>query len=154
MKKVISALLVVSMVLGMAACGGKAEEQVTVDFEALYESYDQYLPEMFYPDESTLLNFLGVQVEDCSRYKIAICSEGMRCDEVWLIEAKDEASLETLRQLAQTRIEAKLEETESYAPDQYVVVQKAELLVNGLYLALLISPDVESLKAGFEALFQ
>lgn len=154
MKKVISFLLALSIVLGMTACGGKAEAQISIDLDALYESYSQYLPDMFYPDESTLLSFLGVRAEDCARYKIAICSEGMRCDEVWLIEAKDETALETLRQLAQTRIESKLDETESYAPDQYVVVQKAELLVNGRYLALLISPDVESLKAEFEALFQ
>ena len=78
----------------------------------------------------------------------------MRSDEVWLIEAKDDASLESLRQLAQTRIEAKLDETVSYAPDQYAVVEKAELLTNGRYLALLISPDVDALKAGFEAAFQ
>ena len=87
-------------------------------------------------------------------FRSAICAEGMRSDEVWLIEAKDDASLENLRQLAQTRIEAKLDETVSYAPDQYAVVEKAELLTNGRYLALLISPDVDALKAGFEAAFQ
>ena len=72
----------------------------------------------------------------------------------WIMSRKDEASLETLRQLAQSRIEAKLEETVTYAPDQYVIVEKAELLTNGLYLALFISPDVDTLKAGFEAAFQ
>lgn len=154
MKKVISLLLVLSIMLSMAACGSKKEEAISVDVNSLYESYSQYMPEMFYPDEATLLNFLGIRVEDCAQYKVAVCAEGMRADEVWLIEAKDEASLESLRQLAQTRIEAKLDETVSYAPDQYVVVEKAELLTNGLYLALLISPDVDSLKAGFEAAFQ
>lgn len=154
MKKVISLLLILSMALSMAACGGKKEAAKSIDVNALYESYSQYLPEMFYPDEDTMLNFLGVKAEDCAQYKIAICAEGLRADEVWLIEAKDEASLETLRQLAQTRIEAKLEETVSYVPDQYVIVEKAELVTNGRYLALLISPDVEALKAGFEAAFQ
>lgn len=153
MKKTISLLLLLSMALSMAACGGKQEEAATVDVNALYESYSQYLPEMFYPDEDTLLNFLGIQAEDCAQYKVAICSEGMRADEVWLIEARDEASLENLRQLAQARIDAKLDETVSYAPDQYVVVEKAALLTNGRYLALLISPEVDALKAGFEAAF-
>lgn len=151
MKKAISLVLALLLVLSMTACGGK---QASVDVNALYESYSQYLPEMFYPDEATLLNFLGIKAEDCVQYKIALCAEGLRADEVWLIEAKDETSLETLRQLAQTRIEAKLEETVTYVPDQYGIVEKAELLVNGRYLALLISPDVEALKAGFEAAFQ
>ena len=70
------------------------------------------------------------------------------------MEAKDASALENLKQLAQTRVEAKLEETVTYAPDQYVVVEKAEILTQGNYLALLISPDVDALKAGFEAAFQ
>ena len=78
----------------------------------------------------------------------------MRADEIWLIEAKDDAAMETLTALAQTRIQAKLDETESYVPDQFQIVQKAEVLTNGRYLALLISPDVDTLKAGFEAAFQ
>lgn len=154
MKKIISLLLVLSLVLSLAACGSETKEAVSIDVKALYESYSQYMPDMFYPDETTMMDFLGIDVQDCAQYQVAICAEGMRTDEVWLIEAKDEASLEKLRQLAQTRIEAKLDETVSYAPDQYVVVEKAELLTNGLYLALLISPDVEALKSGFEAAFQ
>lgn len=153
MKKVISLILALVLTLSLAACGAK-EEAVSIDVSALYDTYSQYMPDMFYPDTDTLMNFLGISVEDCTQYKIAICADGLRADEVWLIEAKDEASLETLRQLAQSRIEAKLEETVTYAPDQYVIVEKAELLTNGLYLALFISPDVDTLKAGFEAAFQ
>ena len=154
MKKIISLLLALTLVLSLAACGGKAEEAVHVDVNALYESYSEYMPDVFYPDEDTMMNFLGINAEDCAQYKIAICAEGMRADEVWLIEAKDEAAMERLNQLAQTRIKAKLEETVTYTPDQYVIVEKAELLTNGLYLALFISPDVDALKAGFEAAFQ
>ena len=154
MKKVISLMLALMLVLSLAACGGKEEETVSVDVNALYESYGQYMPDMFFPDEDTMMNFLGVSGEDCVQYKVAICAEGMRADEVWLMEAKDASALENLKQLAQTRVEAKLEETVTYAPDQYVVVEKAVILTQGNYLALLISPDVDALKAGFEAAFQ
>ena len=145
MKKILSMILALCLVLSLAACGGKAEEAVSVDVATLYESYSQYMPDMFYPDDATLMNFLGINAEDCAQYKVAICAEGMRSDEVWLIEAKDQAALENLRQLAQTRIQSKLDETVTYAPDQYVVVEKAQILENGLYLALLISPDVDAL---------
>lgn len=154
MKKAMSLILTLVLALSLAACGGKTEETVSIDVNTLYDSYAQYMPDMFEPDEDTLMNFLGISVEDCAQYKVVICAEGMRSDEVWLIEAKDAAALETLQQLAQTRIEAKLEETVTYAPDQYVVVEKAVVLTNGNYLALLISPDVDALKAGFEAAFQ
>ena len=154
MKKMISLLLALALMLTLAACGSKTEESVSIDVNALYESYGQYMPDMFFPDDDTLMNFLGINIQDCAQYKVAICAEGMRSDEVWLIEAKDQASLDSLKQLAETRIQSKLEETVTYAPDQYVVVEKAEVLVNGLYLALLISPEVEALRAGFEASFQ
>ena len=154
MKKVMSLILVLALMLSLAACGAKKEEPVSLDIDALFESYGQYMPDMFYPDEATMLNFLGINVEDCVKYKVAICAEGMRSDEIWLIEAKDETALANLRQLAETRIQSKLEETVSYAPDQYVVVEKAQLLTNGLYLALFISPEVDAMKAGFEAAFQ
>ncbi len=154
MKKVFSMILALTLVLGLAACGGKTEDVADVDVNALYESYAQYMPDMFFPDEDTMMNFLGIDVKDCTQYKVAICAEGMRSDEVWLIQAKNASSLETLKQLAQTRIEAKKDETVSYAPDQYVVVEKAVMLTKGNYLALLISPDVDALQAGFEAAFQ
>lgn len=154
MKKIIALILVLSLALSLAGCGSAKEEQVKVDLAALYESYAQYLPQMFTPDQETMLNFLGIQAEDCVQYQVGICDEGMRADEVWLIEAKDDDALERLQQLAQNRIQAKLDETESYVPDQFAIVQKAQLLTYGRYLALLISPEVENLKAGFEKAFQ
>ncbi len=153
MKKLICVLITVCLVLSLSACG-KKEETASLDIEVLYESFQQYLPDMFFPDEATLMNFLGISVDDCVRYKVAICAEGLRADEVWLIEAKDDAALKKLEELAQVRIQSKLDETETYAPDQYLIVQKAEVLTNGRYLAFFISPDVESMKAGFEAAFQ
>jgi len=153
MKKFICMIIALCLLLGMAACGSK-EQDVSLDVAALYEDYQQHLPEMFFPDEATLLNFLGIHAEDCVQYKVAICAEGLRADEVWRIEAKDDAALETLTNLANARIQSKLDETETYAPDQYLIVQQAVVLTQGRYLALFISPDVETLKASFEANFQ
>lgn len=149
MKKILSVILLAALLLSLAACG-KDEPAQSVDLAALYESYGEYMPDMFVPDEDTLMNFLGIDVADCKQYVVVICADGMRTDEVWLIEAVDDAALERLKTLAETRLVAKADETISYAPDQYLVVEKAELLTNGKYLALLVSPDVEAMKAAFE----
>lgn len=153
MKKLLSLILLCALVLSLAACGAK-EEAAPVDLNALYESFAPSLPDMFQPDEETLMNFLGIDTADCAQYVVSICGNGMQADEVWLIEAKDADALTRLTELAQTRIAAKEDETISYAPDQYAIIQKAELLTSGNYLALLISPDVDTLKAGFEAAMQ
>lgn len=156
MKKAFTLILAAVLLLSCAACGTKesAETTAPVDLNAIYEGYGEYLPDMFLPDEDTMMNFLGIDTADCTQYVVAMCSEGMRVDEVWLIEAVDDAALERLTELAQTRIQAKADETESYAPDQYVIVQDAVVLTSGNYLALLISPDVDSMKAAFEAAVQ
>ena len=153
MKKLVSLILAAALLLSLAACGAKEEEK-NVDLNALYESYAEYMPDMFTPDAETMMNFLGIDTADCAQAVVAICGDGMRTDEVWLIEAKDDAALERLTELAQPRIVAKEDETISYAPDQYEVVLKAELLTSGKYLALLVSPDVDALKAAFEAAVQ
>lgn len=153
MKKCIALLLILAMMLGISACG-TAQKDKDIDVGALYDSLSQYLPEMFTPDEETLLNFLGVHAEDCTQYRIALCAEGLRADEVWLVQAKDQAALERLQQLANNRIESKKDETESYVPDQYLIVKQAQVLTHGLYLAFFISPDVEQMATAFEAAFK
>ena len=121
MKKFLSLMLVLALVLSMAACGGKAEKTASVDLGALYESYSQYLPDMFRPDEATMLDFLGIPVEDCANYQIAICAEGMRADEIWLIEAKDADALARLKTLAETRMTTKADERYVYPIDKFVM---------------------------------
>ena len=150
MKKLIAFVLAAAMMLSLAACGGKADTK-SVDLNALYESYAQYMPEMFSLDEDTMMNFLGIDAADCANYAVYTCGDGLRADEVWLIEAKDEAALGRLKEMAEARMQAKVNETISYVPDQYVIVEQGVILTNGLYLALLVSPDVEALQAGFEA---
>lgn len=153
MKKILSLILLAVLLLSMTACG-QEEAAEPVDLAALYESYGSYMPDMFVPDEDTLMNFLGIDVADCKQYVVVICADGMRTDEVWLIEAVDDAALDRLKTLAETRLVAKADETISYAPDQYLIVEQAELLTQGNYLALLVSPDVEAMKAAFEEAMQ
>lgn len=154
MKKLFALLLTAALILGLAACGAAEPEAKKVDLNTVYAGYAGLMPDMFQPDADTMLNFLGIEAADCTQAVVYICADGMRTDEVWLLEAKDAETLEKLKGLAEVRIQAKADETVSYAPDQYAVVQKAELLVNGNYLALLVSPEVDTMKAGFEAAFQ
>ena len=153
MKKILTLTLCALLVLSLAACGGK-EPAKSADLNALYDTLTAAMPQMLPMDETTMLNFQGIEIADCVQAKVAICAEGLRADEVWLIEAKDEAALEKLQALAEDRLEAKAEETVSYNPEQYAVVQKAQVFTEGNYLFLLVSPDVDSLMAEAKAALQ
>ncbi len=155
MKRVMSLILILAAFVSLTACGGeKAPEAKQVDVAALYETMQQTLPEMILMDEETMLNFFGLEARDCAQVVTAICADGLKTDEVWLIEAKDAAALERIQAMADSRLRAKADETVTYSPEQYKVVEKAQVLVNGNYLALLVSPDVDALKAAFEAAVQ
>ena len=144
MKKYIAILLAV-LVLCLAGCGGKDQAVNVIDVEAVYDSMEAVLPEMLPMDEAMMLNFCGIKAEQCKQVVVAVCSDGLRADEVWLIEAADEAALKELQSLADGRLTRKGEESITYSPEQYEVVKKAEVITAGNYLAVLVSPDVDAL---------
>lgn len=158
MKRFATILLAAAMLLSLCACGGQetpettaapteapTTEPVPVDLARVYDTVSGQMPEMILLDETMMMNFLGIAAEDCAVAVVATCADGLRTDEIWLIEAADEAALERLKTLAETRLRLKGEESITYSPEQYAVVQKAELITSGLYLALVVSPDVDTL---------
>ena len=76
---------------------------------------------------------------------VAICADSLRADEIWLIEAADDAALEKIQNLAQVRLNAKAEEAENYSPEQYAVIQEAQQITIGNYYVLLVSPKANAL---------
>lgn len=145
MKRFVALLLAVLM-LCLAGCGGKdSGADVQMDVQEVYGSMVSVMPEMLAMDEMMMLNFCGIEAEMCKQAVVSVCFDGLRADEVWLIEAKDADTLKQLQTLAQSRLERKGEESITYSPEQYEVVQKAEVLTAGNYLAVLVSPDVDQL---------
>lgn len=145
MKRLI-ALLMAVMILCLAGCGGKdSGADVQIDVQSVYDSMLPVMPEMLAMDEMMMLNFCGIEAEMCKQAVVSVCFDGLRADEVWLIEAKDADALKTLEALAQSRLERKGEESITYSPEQYEVVQAAEVITVGNYLAVIVSPDVQDL---------
>ena len=81
----------------------------------------------------------------CKQAKVAVCFDGLRADEIWLIEAADASALEELKSLAEGRLERKGEESITYSPEQYKVVEAAQVITAGNYLAVIVSPDAQAL---------
>ena len=148
-------ILLITCILLFAGCTTPMPEQAgpaaPLDLQQIYLSFTQHMPEMIAMDDAMLLNYCGVETVDCLQSVAAICSDGLRTDEIWLIEAKDAEKADKIASLAQNRLQAKAEESASYSPEQYAVVQKAQLLRCGNYLALIVSPEVETLSGLFKA---
>lgn len=146
MMKTLTSVLLVAALLLTGCAAGKTNAQ-PVNLQQVYDRIQPQLPQMIVLDQQTMLSFLGIREEDCTQVIAAICGSGLQADEVWLVEAKDADALKRLTDLANSRLEAKRDETESYLPDQYQVVTQAKLTTRGNYLTLLISPQVDQLQA-------
>lgn len=155
MKRFLVLLILVLSIFTLVACSSDeapadnndtdtAVESAT-DMQAIYDSYTSYLPEMILLDDNSMLNLYGVDTSKCKQAIIANCSDGLRSDEVWLIEANDEAYAKEVATLAQNRIDREAQETQNYAPDQYAVVQNAKIIEDGCNVVMIISPDVDTL---------
>ena len=149
MKKMLA--LVLALMLLLAGCGGKTEQVAQLDMQSVYNSFLPKLPEMLPMDETMMLNFCGIQADDCVQAVVAVCSDGLRADEIWLIEAKDAAALKELQTLAQSRLDRKGEESITYSPEQYAVVQAAQVITAGNYLAVIVTPEADALAEQFNA---
>ena len=112
-------------------------------------SFSESLPAMLPMEGDMRLNMLGIKEEDCKQVHTYICGEGLRADEVWLIEAVDEAALERIEALAESRKTAKMDETSFYSPDQYAICEDGVIATEGLYLAFIVSPEADALEAAF-----
>lgn len=146
-------LLVMILVLMMAGCSSQSApaettaEPVTLNMQELYNSMVTLkdMPEMLPLEPDMQLNFCGIDAADCAQSVVAICADSLRADEIWLIEAADSAALERIQNLGQVRLNAKAEEAESYSPEQYAVIQKAQQITDGNYFILLVSPNADAL---------
>ena len=144
MKRLFMMIMAALMVFSLAACGGgEAAEVKQMDMQQMYASIQEavQMPEMLNLDETLMLDYCGIRSEQVKQAVVVICADSLRTDELWLLEAVDEDTAKELVELANTRLRKKGEESITYSPEQYAVVEKAELLQLGNYVILLVSPD-------------
>lgn len=156
----LSLLLALSLLTG---CAGEAVPNEVVpaettpaapavlDLQAIYDSMTavENAPEMLPLDTDMQFNFCGIDPNDCTQSLVSICADGLRADEIWLIEAADEAALERIQAAAQNRLTAKDEESITYSPEQNAIVRQAVTFTTGNYFMLVVSPDADALASLF-----
>ncbi len=148
MKRLIAVML---LVLVLAGCGSAVKE---VNLEQLYTDLESVgMPAMVKLQSSMMLDFYGIQEADVKQAIVTVCSDGLRADEVWLLEAVDSDAAARLKGLAENRLKQKDAESVTYSPEQNAIVKKALLLVEGNYVIMITSPDVEAMTAKVNAAF-
>lgn len=147
MKKYIALLLALTLLL--AGCGAAEKENtgktpVNVDVQTLYADLEAVgMPDMVELDADMMLSLYGIKAEDVKQAKVTVCSDGLRADEVWLVEAVNADAAARIKTLADNRLAQKDAESVTYSPEQNAIVKKALLTVEGNYVFFITSPDVD-----------
>ena len=137
----------------LTACGKTAAAHA--DLQKLYDTIvaREGFPEMLPASDNELRNFYGIDPDACPQAIVALCDDGLRVDEIWLLEAGSEDAAKALLSLAESRIQQVCRETENYLPDQYAVAKQSQALRIGSSVALFISPEAQELAASFRQAF-
>ena len=153
MKKIVALLLAAMLVL--SGCGGAEQESkapANVDMQALYTQLEGLgLPKMVDVDANMMLMLYGVEEADVKQAKVAISDDGLRADEVWLLEAVSSEAAQNLEGLVKNRIQQKDDESINYSPEQNAVVKKSYTKVSGNDVFFICSPEVEAMKGAVES---
>lgn len=150
-RRILASVLLAALLL--AACGSRPAAHA--DLSAVYDSISDSLalPEMLVLPARRVQSYYGLDPESCPQLLIAVCDEGLRVDEIWLIEAADEKAAEAILATARSRIEQICTETENYLPDQYAVAKAAQALRIGNSVGLFVSPDAKAMADLFTKAF-
>ena len=145
MKKITATIAILLLLAALTACG--AAETKAADMSEVYSRMTaaEGMPEMLVVPAEKAVTFFGIAQEDCAQAVTAICQDSLRADELWLVEAVDDAAAGRIAELAQARLDQKSSELKSYAPEQYEIVQSAKLIRDGRCVVLIVSPMADKL---------
>ena len=153
MKKSVFLYLVLVIAILFTGCAKKPPENsappasIALDMAAIYNKMNKSvdMPKMLELDDTMKMDFCGVDASKCKQAYMYICEDSLRADEIWLIEANDEAYLKEIETLLESRIKAKEAESITYSPEQHAIIQKHKVIRSGNCIVLIVSPDVDAL---------
>lgn len=99
---------------------------------------------MVLPDEF-ISNYYGVDVSTLDEYVFSMSEAAISAETVVILKAKDTGSTDDLAASLQTVIDQKRSEMENYLPDQFQIVDKSSVHVEGNYVYLVISEQADAI---------
>lgn len=147
MKRIFAMLAALLLLCGCGQTEVKDETPKQVDIDALYTQLEGLgLPAMVEVNADMQLSLYGIEAADTVKSKVTISDDGLRADEVWLIEAVNAEAAARIEGLVKSRIQQKDDESVTYSPEQNAIVKKSYLAVEGNYVFFICSPEVEAMQ--------
>ena len=145
MKRLISVIAaVISLCVIICSCGESAQPLSAVFASIKSEVGVSEMTEFSSVDD--LDRFYGLKAEDVSDFSGGINKTGVNQEEIVLVKAADNEAAERIETSLNKRYESKLNETRSYNPEQYAIIEKCSVEKDGLYVSLIISENASAMR--------
>lgn len=160
MKRLLAAALALTLVLALAACGGEPAKEAP-DLKKFYDDYMAALDEENTPamvdanEDASYVDafFPGLNDVELKQSVLQMAMISAVAYEIDLVECASESDVETVKGIFQARIDSQVNGGAFY-PETTAAWEKAELLVNGNVVALIVASDQQAAVVdAFNALF-
>lgn len=160
MKRLLAAALALTLVLALAACGGEPAKEAP-DLKKFYDDYMAALDEENTPamvdanEDASYVDafFPGLNDVELKQSVLQMAMISAVAYEIDLVECASESDVETVKGIFQARIDSQVNGGAFY-PETTAAWEKAELLVNGNVVALIVAGDQQAAVVdAFNALF-
>ena len=145
--KLISALLCLTFVLSLCACGG-GEYTDDITAKDLGDAIVEALaaPQGFTAPDSDFVDFNMEGAADlCVDYYVMLSSMNINYNEFGIFHTKNEADAKKVAEICQGYIDLKIEGTNPhYLPQEYPKIQNAKVKVYGCYVVYTILSDSDA----------
>lgn len=140
MKYVMVFLLVVYIVLILLYSSGstKAFDKVSASFES--EMSSETLKKQ---STQAVKRYYGLNSADFEGVLLYTSKDSISAEEILMVKTKTDRQIQMLRDAIWNRLESRKDSFENIAPDQLPVLDKAQILVRGRYVFLVVSQEAQ-----------
>ena len=131
----------------LAAAETPREETV---LDRIYSRIDTLEPEVQMMElDGRNLSYLGLQPEEFRDGRFYVCSNGLKADEIWLVEMEDETAAQAMLSRARERIQLRAATFDKYLPEESALARRGIALARGRFVGLVISGSADQMKDVF-----
>lgn len=167
MKRTVSVLIMLTIILTLSACGNGAEkdgstekettqtEEAEVDVQTIMDEIKKagYFPKDYVTlQKADLLDYYGLSADIVKQCAVIQNTSGYQ-DEIIIIKSYNDSSAEVVSDLLDSYLRDKTDEMRDYDATQYAILQKCAVSIQGEYVALFISEHQKEMNKIFDANF-